>query len=434
MDETLKGLVALVGAADVETRCAALLVLTQLGRTEEGVVKAVRAAMRELDGSELLERHDPALEVLRDLSAGAMPLADRLRRERALDPEELAEGTPLCYMRPMIQGSCLCGGVRFEIERAVGPFELCHCRRCRKGSGAAFAALVGVRTADYRLLDGRDLIASYDAPLLEAPPPYRTYFCRRCGSPVPEPAPAGAWFEIPAGLLDADPGVRPDKHIFVELRAPWFDIRDSLPRFSKEELIALRRGQASADVPEKAAPALTTGERTAGEPVASRPHMPGYGILDADGGGGLLPWSWAVERLEKAHNYWVSTSAADGRPHAAAVWGVWLDGVYYFSTGEQSRKARNLAARPQCVVTTERAAEAVIVEGKASPVRDPQLLARLCRVYGAKYDWDMDPGQSFFLAVRPQRAFGFIEAAGEFARTATRWVFAAEGVDSPPRR
>ena len=145
----------------------------------------------------------------------------------------------------MIAGSCLCGGVRFEIARATGPFELCHCSRCRKASGSAFAAMVGVRTSDFHLVHGRDLIATYEAPLLEAPPPYRTSFCRRCGSPVPYPEPAGEWFEIPAGLLESDPGLRPDKHIFVELKAPWHEITDSLPQLDKAALRALRATQST---------------------------------------------------------------------------------------------------------------------------------------------------------------------------------------------
>ena len=94
----------------------------------------------------------------------------------------------------MIRGSCLCGGVRFELARAVGPFELCQCNRCRKASGSAFASFVGVEAADYRLLAGADLIASYDAPILRAPPAYRSSFCRRCGSPVPNPDPQAGWF------------------------------------------------------------------------------------------------------------------------------------------------------------------------------------------------------------------------------------------------
>jgi hypothetical protein len=143
----------------------------------------------------------------------------------------------------MITGSCLCGGVRFEIADAVGPFELCHCRRCRKVSGSAFAAMLGVRTRDFHFVHGRDLIATYEAPLLETPPPYRASFRRRCGSPVPNPEPAAEWFEIPAGLLESEPGLRPDKHIFVELKAPWYEITDSLPQFDKTRLRALRASQ-----------------------------------------------------------------------------------------------------------------------------------------------------------------------------------------------
>src|SRR4030095_7985773 len=141
----------------------------------------------------------------------------------------------------MITGSCLCGGVRFEIERAVGPFELCHCSRCRKASGAAFAAGLGVRGEDFRLTSGAELIEPYDAPIIERPPAYRVFFCRRCGSPVPNPQPGAACFEIPAGLLDGDPQLRPDTHIFVELKAPWYPISDDLPQFTKARLIEWRR-------------------------------------------------------------------------------------------------------------------------------------------------------------------------------------------------
>jgi hypothetical protein len=144
----------------------------------------------------------------------------------------------------MISGSCLCGGVRFEVARVVGPFELCHCGRCRKASGAAFVAGLGVRSEDFRLLQGRELISTYAAPILESPPPYRTFFCSRCGSPVPNPDPHGEWFEIPAGVLDDDPQLRPDKHIFVELKPPWVEITDDLPQYDKSRLYALRKSRA----------------------------------------------------------------------------------------------------------------------------------------------------------------------------------------------
>ena len=76
----------------------------------------------------------------------------------------------------MIRGSCLCGGVQFEIAQAVGPFELCHCGRCRKFSGSAFVAGLGVMRDDFRLLQGHELIRTYEAPIRENPPAYRRCF------------------------------------------------------------------------------------------------------------------------------------------------------------------------------------------------------------------------------------------------------------------
>ena len=142
----------------------------------------------------------------------------------------------------MIRGSCLCGGVQFEIDRAVGPFELCHCSRCRKASGSAFVAGLGVKVQDFRLLSGSELIQTYEAPIREHPPAYRVAFCSRCGSPVPSPPVGATWFEIPAGLLDTDPILRPDKHIFVDRKSDWFPISDSLPQLTRAQLVKLRMG------------------------------------------------------------------------------------------------------------------------------------------------------------------------------------------------
>ena len=142
-----------------------------------------------------------------------------------------------------IRGSCLCGGVQFEIDRAVGPVELCHCARCRKVSGSSALMTVGVRTADYRLLSGAELIRSFTAPILYAPPAYRSTFCARCGSQVPPAQPEGEQFEIAAGTFDEDPGVRPDRHIFVELAPVWMETGEDLPRCTIGELSRIRTGR-----------------------------------------------------------------------------------------------------------------------------------------------------------------------------------------------
>ena len=136
----------------------------------------------------------------------------------------------------MISGGCLCGGVRFLIAEASGPFELCHCRRCRKATGSAFAAGIYVAREKFELLQGMDLIQAYEASIREAPPAYRRCFCRRCGSPVPDALSGAAAIEVPAGSLDDDPGVRPDKHIYVEFKAPWHSISDALPQLDKAAL------------------------------------------------------------------------------------------------------------------------------------------------------------------------------------------------------
>ena len=152
--------------------------------------------------------------------------------------------------------------------------------------------------------------------------------------------------------------------------------------------------------------------------------MPGYGLPDAESGKGLLPWSWAVERLADAHNYWLSTVREDGRPHMMPVWGVWIDSAFLFSTGERSRKARNLAANPNCVVSPERGDEAVIVEGIARRVTDASLIRRFCEAYKTKYDWEIDESLGPIYSVQPRTAFAFIESGDDFYNTATRWIFA----------
>jgi PPOX class probable F420-dependent enzyme len=153
------------------------------------------------------------------------------------------------------------------------------------------------------------------------------------------------------------------------------------------------------------------------EPPVDRPFMPGYGI-SADPAL-LLPWSYAQRRLSEAHNYWVATTGPDGAPHVAAVWAVFVDGAVCFSTGARSRKARNLAADPRCVVTPDGAAESVVVRGVARLVppadRDP-----IAAAYQAKYGSRFPPEEPVF-AVDPVTVIGLTEA--EFTRRATRWRF-----------
>ena len=162
------------------------------------------------------------------------------------------------------------------------------------------------------------------------------------------------------------------------------------------------------------------------DPPASRPYMPGYGIVGPTEGSGLLPWSWAEQRLVASRNYWLASSWPDGRPHVMPVWGVWHQRSLWFSSSRGSRKARNLAADPRCVVTTEDAAEPVVVEGVAEVVTDGDALERLLALENAKYATDytmelLDPAVNATVRVRPRWAFGLL--GRDFTGSPTRWVF-----------
>jgi hypothetical protein len=164
-------------------------------------------------------------------------------------------------------------------------------------------------------------------------------------------------------------------------------------------------------------------------PKASRLYAPGYGFPKSRKG--LLPWSWAEGRLKKSHNYWITTVKTDGSPqsfpHTMVVWGLWQDGCFLFSSGSKSRKARNLARNPRCVVCTEDAHEAVIVEGTAE-IADVAARRKLLPAYERKYKWDMSSMKDDILSmkepvytVRPRIVFGLWEK--KFMGSATRWKF-----------
>jgi pyridoxine/pyridoxamine 5'-phosphate oxidase len=161
---------------------------------------------------------------------------------------------------------------------------------------------------------------------------------------------------------------------------------------------------------------------------ADRPYMPGYGVLPETEGSGLLDWAEAERRLTVSHDYWCATVRPDGAPHVMPVWGVWLDGRLWFSSGLGSRKARNLAADPRCALTTDDTQNPVVVEGLAVRVVDLDRIAAFVVAVNAKYDAGMttaflDPDVNGSYAVAPERAFAL--SHDDFTGSPTRWRFPA---------
>ena len=135
-----------------------------------------------------------------------------------------------------IKGSCLCNGIRYEIDHFASTVVNCHCSMCRKATGAAFRTRVSLPSAAFRWLAGEELVSRYQS----SPGETRT-FCRVCGSTLPtffrdHPDVIG----LPLGTLDEDPGIRPTANVYVASKAPWFEITDDLPQFAERPLSACR--------------------------------------------------------------------------------------------------------------------------------------------------------------------------------------------------
>ncbi|MFE2233121.1 pyridoxamine 5'-phosphate oxidase family protein [Streptomyces sp. NPDC059442] len=149
-------------------------------------------------------------------------------------------------------------------------------------------------------------------------------------------------------------------------------------------------------------------------------------------------WPAAVDRLTTAEVFWLTTVRPDGRPHVTPLIAVWSEGALHFCTGPDERKARNLAVRPEVVLTTgtNDLTEGfdLVIEGEAVRVTDEERLRALADAYVGKYgpNWRFDVrdgafvgdgGTALVFAVAPRTAFGF--AKGEpFGQT--RWRFQGE--------
>jgi hypothetical protein len=124
------------------------------------------------------------------------------------------------------RGSCLCGSVTFVVEGEPLRAHNCHCSRCRKGRSAAFASNLFTKADGVRFTRVEELLASYKIP--EAKHFTQVFSCT-CGSIMPRISVDRDLAIVPMGSLDDNPGMRPQAHIFVASKAPWFEITGNLP-------------------------------------------------------------------------------------------------------------------------------------------------------------------------------------------------------------
>ena len=125
-----------------------------------------------------------------------------------------------------MQGSCLCGAVEFRVDGISPKAYRCHCSLCRKQGGTSSNLAIIVEAQNFSWVTGHERIQSYVRPS-----GFRSDFCCKCGSPVPNPLRTTSYYWVPVGLLDDAETVEVGAHLFTGSKASRETIPSDAPHF-----------------------------------------------------------------------------------------------------------------------------------------------------------------------------------------------------------
>ncbi len=128
----------------------------------------------------------------------------------------------------MLNGSCLCGAVAYEVDAPLGAIVHCHCHTCRKAHGSAFSSVASVPRGKFRWLRGQDLLSVFES----SPGKFRR-FCSRCGSQIVAERTATENVLLRLGCLDTPETGEPLAHIWRSDCASWYDPKTALPEYAE---------------------------------------------------------------------------------------------------------------------------------------------------------------------------------------------------------
>lgn len=124
-------------------------------------------------------------------------------------------------------GSCLCGGVSFQIEGELEPIQVCHCHQCRKAQGGPFATVIPVAASAFRFISGEQLLKAYESSAGK-----QRLFCSNCGSPVlSRRQTIPGVVRVRVGLINEPLNVKPASHAYTGSKCNWWPIEDGLPQY-----------------------------------------------------------------------------------------------------------------------------------------------------------------------------------------------------------
>ena len=124
----------------------------------------------------------------------------------------------------MLAGKCRCGAVQYEVADAFLYAANCHCSQCRAATGSAFKSFAGIEKEKLTITEGFDDLAIFGEERLN------DTRCAACGSFLYSVVRAGEYVHVAMGSLVDAPTIRPEEHIFVGSKAPWFEMTDDLPQ------------------------------------------------------------------------------------------------------------------------------------------------------------------------------------------------------------
>lgn len=130
-------------------------------------------------------------------------------------------------VKNQLEGSCLCGGITFQIDGEIDDFFLCHCSRCRKGTGSVHASNLIVRNAKLVWKSGKEKRNIYKVPSSL----HTRSFCSVCGSGIPSYE--DKLLVIPAGGIDSHLEIKPTAHIYAKDKLEWDSNLEDVIKFDE---------------------------------------------------------------------------------------------------------------------------------------------------------------------------------------------------------
>ena len=140
---------------------------------------------------------------------------------RASEASEVSE-------KKSLRAQCYCGHVELTVEDAFVSAFYCHCSRCRRQTGSAFAALGCIEVEKFSISAGQDAVERSPSTA-----DGHAAVCGRCHARLYAIVRAQRYVHIPLGILSDAPSIRPGSHIFVGSKAPWYTITDGLPQYDE---------------------------------------------------------------------------------------------------------------------------------------------------------------------------------------------------------